>query len=161
MSWRFEKRHAGRESAGTAPNSAFTERDMVILMNDMQRQGQDGCFPRPDPRPYLGKTVTIGIDRPIGYTHEKNGHCFTYPINYGYISGVLGGDGEELDVYLLGVHTPVDSYTGRIVGIVFRTDDVEDKLVMAPEGVTYTAEEIREAVFFQERYHRSYIEVLA
>lgn len=117
-------------------------------------------FPRPDPRPYLGKTVTIGIDRPIGYHHEKNGHAFDYPINYGYIPGVTGGDGEDLDVYLLGVHEPQDSYTGVIVGIVFRTDDEEDKLVMAPAGVRYTAEEIRAAVEFQERYHESYIECL-
>lgn len=118
-----------------------------------------GDFPRPDPRPYLGRVVTICIDRPIGYTHTKNGHTFTYPINYGYIPDVLGGDGEELDVYLLGVQTSVETYTGRIVGIIFRTDDVEDKLVMAPEGMMYTAEEIRKAVFFQERYHQSYIEV--
>ena len=62
-------------------------------------------------------------------------------------------------MYLLGVQTSVETYTGRIVGIIFRTDDVEDKLVMAPEGMMYTAEEIRKAVFFQERYHQSYIEV--
>ena len=62
-----------------------------------------GTLPRPDPRLWLGCTVTMETDRPIGYTHTKNGHTFTYPINYGYIPGVTGGDGEELDVYLLGV----------------------------------------------------------
>ena len=60
-------------------------------------------FPRPDLRPYLGQTVTIGIDRPIGYVHRKGEKTLIYPINYGYIPDVLGGDGEELDVYLLGV----------------------------------------------------------
>ncbi len=67
---------------------------------------------------YLGKTITIKIDRPIGYIHKKN-YSLTYPINYGYIPGVLGGDGEELDVYLLGVDVPVSDYTGKIIGIVF------------------------------------------
>ena len=66
-----------------------------------------GTLPRPDPRLWLGCTVTMETDRPIGYTHTKNGHTFTYPINYGYIPGVTGGDGEELDVYLLGVDRPV------------------------------------------------------
>ena len=55
---------------------------------------------------YLGKTVDIKIDRPIGSTHPKHPNL-TYPINYGYIPNALGGDGEELDVYLLGVDEPV------------------------------------------------------
>lgn len=113
--------------------------------------------PRPDPRLWLGRTVTMETDRPIGYTHEKNGHRFTYPINYGYIPGVIGGDGEELDVYLLGVEQPVSTFTGVIIGAVLRTDDDEDKLVMAPAGMTFTADEICKAVYFQERYHDSHI----
>ena len=56
---------------------------------------------------YLGKTVNIKIDRPIGYVHKKENYSLTYPINYGYLPGVIGGDGEELDVYLLGVNEPV------------------------------------------------------
>ena len=109
---------------------------------------------------YLGRTVLIEMDRPIGEPHPKHPEII-YPINYGYIPGVLGGDGEELDVYLLGVDTPVQVYTARIIAIVHRTDDVEDKLVAAPEGMTYTAEEIATAVHFQEQFHESYIEVLA
>ena len=115
-------------------------------------------FPRPDLRPYLGQTVTIDIDRPIGYIHHKGEKTLVYPINYGYIPGVLGGDGEELDVYLLGVTHPVESYTGRIIGIVYRADDVEDKLIMAPEGVTFTVEEMAAAVHFQEKYYQSRVE---
>ncbi len=109
---------------------------------------------------YLGKTVQIGIDRPIGFVHKKKeGVSLTYPINYGYIPGVLGGDGEELDVYLLGVTQPVEFYSARVIGIVFRRNDVEDKLVAAPEGMCFTTEEIRQAIDFQERYYDSYIEV--
>ena len=115
-------------------------------------------FPRPDLRPYLGQTVDIEIDRPIGYVHRKGEKTLHYPINYGYIPGVPGGDGEELDVYLLGVSEPVKSYRGRIVGIVYRADDVEDKLIMAPEGMTPTVAEMTEAVYFQEKYYDSHVE---
>ena len=52
-------------------------------------------------RSYLGKIVRIEIDRPIGYVHHKEKYDLVYPINYGYIPGVLGGDDEELDVYQL------------------------------------------------------------
>ena len=112
-------------------------------------------FPRPDLRPYLGKTVTIEIDRPIGYVHRKGEKTLIYPINYGYIPHVLGGDGEELDVFLLGVDHPVETFTGVIIGIVSRADDVEDKLVMAPAGRSFTVEEMSEAVYFQEKYYDS------
>ena len=111
-------------------------------------------------RPYLGKTVTIKIDRPIGYIHKKENYSLTYPINYGYIPGVLGGDGEELDVYLFGVDVPISDYTGKIIGIVYRKNDVEDKLVMAPEGVVFTQNEIKEQIYFQEQYYETEIEVL-
>lgn len=109
---------------------------------------------------YLGKTVRIEIDRPIGYEHKKEKYSLTYPINYGYIPGVLGGDGEELDVYLLGVDEPVEEYTGKIIGIVHRENDDEDKLVMAPDGVMFTHDEIAGQVHFQEQYYITEIETL-
>ena len=110
-------------------------------------------------RSYLGKTVHIGIDRPIGYVHHKEKYDLIYPINYGYIPGVLGGDGEELDVYLLGVDKPVEEYDAEIIAIVHRHNDVEDKLVGAPKGTRFTAEEIARAVHFQEQYYDSEIEI--
>lgn len=106
---------------------------------------------------YLGKTVHIGIDRPIGYVHKKD---IVYPLNYGYIPGVLGGDGEEMDVYLLGVDISVEEFDAHIIAIVHREDDVEDKLVGTPVGATFTKEEIAAAVHFQEQYYHSHIEVL-
>lgn len=109
---------------------------------------------------YLGKTVTIKIDRPIGYVHQKKNYMLTYPLNYGYIPGVLGGDGEELDVYLLGVDVPVSEFNGKIIGIVHRHNDIEDKLVMASKETNFTAEEIADAVRFQEQYYDSEIEVV-
>ena len=105
-------------------------------------------------------SVTIEIDRPIGYEHHKGSKTLLYPINYGFIPGVLGGDGEELDVFLVGVDQPVSVYTGRIVGIVYRADDVEDKLIMAPEGVSFHAEEMARAVYFQEKYYQTTIRAL-
>lgn len=107
---------------------------------------------------YLGKTITIKIDRPIGSLHPKHPEL-VYPINYGYIPNVFGGDGEELDVYLLGIDVPVEEYTARIIGIVHRHNDVEDKLVAAPEGLTFDKNKILESVSFQEQYYESEIEL--
>ena len=71
-----------------------------------------------------------------------------------------GGDGEDLDVYLLGVREPVTEYTGKIIGIAHRRNDVEDKLIMVPEGVTMTREQIAEEIYFQEKYYDTYVQVL-
>lgn len=109
---------------------------------------------------YLGKRVAIGIDRPIGYVHRKENYSLTYPINYGYIPGVLGGDGEELDVYLLGVKEPVSEYECEIIAIAHRHNDVEDKLVGAPIGKRFTKEEIENSIHFQEQYYDTEVEVL-
>ena len=108
---------------------------------------------------YLGKRVVIGIDRPIGYVHKKEKYALTYPINYGFIPEVTGGDGEELDVYLLGVSEPVTEYECEIIAIVHRHNDVEDKLVGAPLGMCFSKEEIENAIHFQEQYYDTEIEI--
>ena len=108
---------------------------------------------------YLGKIVTVKIDKPLGSTYPRYPDI-TYPVNYGYIPNVLGGDGEELDVYLLGVDAPVREYTACIIGIVHRHNDVEDQLVAAPEGIKLSKEDIIKAVYFQEQYFESSIETI-
>lgn len=107
---------------------------------------------------YLGKTVHIKIDRPIGYVHKKKEYSLTYPINYGYIPNVFGGDGEELDVYLLGVNEPVLEADVKIIGVVHRENDVEDKLIAAPVGTDFSKTEIENAINFQEQYYKTYLE---
>ena len=109
---------------------------------------------------YLGKTVDIKIDRPIGYVHKKEKYSLIYPINYGYIPGVLGGDGEELDVYLLGVNEPVTEYTAKVIGIAHRENDVEDKLVAAPENMSFSKEKIENSIHFQEQYYKTTVEMI-
>lgn len=107
---------------------------------------------------YLGKTVTVEIDRPIGFHHVTKGIHLDYTVNYGYLPGVSGGDGEEQDVYILGVSEPIEQFTGRIIGAVRRADDNEDKLIAAPEGMTFTKEQIAEEIRFVEQYFDSTIE---
>ena len=108
-------------------------------------------------RQYLGKTVTVTVDRPVGFHHVTKGIHLDYTINYGFLPGVTGGDGEEQDVYILGISEPLETFTGRIIAVVRRSDDNEDKLVAAPEGMAFTAEQIREEIAFVEKYFDSRI----
>ena len=104
----------------------------------------------------LGQLVHVVVDRPLGYVHGS----IVYPVNYGYIPGVMAGDGEEQDAYILGVTEPLDVFDGRVIGVVRRRDDCEDKLIVAPDGVLFHQAEIAEAVHFQEQYFDSTIDSL-
>ena len=104
---------------------------------------------------YLGKTISVVIDRPVGFHHVTKGIHLDYTVNYGFLPGVTGGDGEEQDVYILGVAEPLEAFTGRIVGVVRRKDDNEDKFIAAPEGMTFTAEQMRQQIHFVEKYFDS------
>lgn len=104
----------------------------------------------------IGKKVKVMIDRPLGTYHPKHKDIF-YSVNYGYIEGIITPDGEEQDAYVLGVSEPVSEFTGKIIAIIKRLDDVEEKWVVAPENMTFTKEEIMEQVEFQEKYFNTEI----
>lgn len=104
----------------------------------------------------IGKTVNVTVDRPLGSHHPVYKELY-YPVNYGYVKGVMAPDGEEQDAYILGVDTPVTVFTGKVVAVIRRKDDVEDKWVVCPEDMTFTRKEIMEQVKFQEQYFKSEI----
>jgi inorganic pyrophosphatase len=64
-------------------------------------------------RPFLGKTITVMMDRPLGSKHPKWG--FVYEANYGFIAGRLAPDGMELDVYYIGVDEPLEQATVTVL----------------------------------------------
>lgn len=103
--------------------------------------------------------ITARIDRPLGSAHPKHPNLI-YRVNYGEVEGVPAPDGDWQDVYVLGVDVPLTAFTGRRIAIIHRRDDAETKWVLAPEGMTFTAEEIMAAVHFQEQYFDSYVEMM-
>ena len=102
----------------------------------------------------IGATVTVTVDRPLGSYHPEHKDMY-YPVNYGYIKGITAPDGEEQDAYILGVDKPVSEFTGQVIAIVHRYNNVEEKWVVAPEGKVFSAEEIKEQIAFQEQYFQS------
>ncbi|MCM1365104.1 MAG: inorganic diphosphatase [Faecalibacterium sp.] len=104
----------------------------------------------------IGKIVKVTVDRPLGSYHPKHKDMY-YPINYGYVDGVIAPDGEEQDAYILGVETPIETFTGEVIAVIHRKNDVEEKWVVAPKGQKFTKEEIAKAVHFTEQYFDSEI----
>ena len=104
---------------------------------------------------FLNKTVTVKIDRPMGSKHPKHG--FIYPVNYGYVPDTISGDAEELDSYVLGIYEPLSSFTGKCIAVIHRLNDNDDKLIVVPENVCFSDEQIRVLTDFQERFFESEI----
>ena len=99
----------------------------------------------------IGKTVTVTVDRKMGTHHPKHKDIF-YEVNYGFIEGIMADDGEWQDAYILGVSEPVNEFTGKVIAVIHRKNDVEDKLIVAPIGIYFSKEEIWSNVKFQEQY---------
>lgn len=102
----------------------------------------------------LGKTVTVTVDRPSGSVHPVFPDMI-YPVNYGYVSGISSGDGEWMDAYILGVCEPLSAFTGTVSAVIHRFDDCDDKLIVTPEGVSLSPDDIRKAVEFCEKHFDS------
>ena len=101
----------------------------------------------------IGKTVKVIVDRPLGSFHPEYKDMY-YPVNYGYVKGTFAADGEEQDAYILGVDRAVKEFTGKVIAIIHRLDDVEDKWIVAPENCVFTKKQIEQQVSFQERFFR-------
>ncbi len=106
-------------------------------------------------RQYIGKMVKVKMDRPLGSKHPKHG--FVYELNYGFVPNTVSGDGEELDVYVMGVDEPLDEFEGRVIAAIHRTDDNDDKLVAVPDGMSFSDGEIEEKTAFQEKWFKHVI----
>ena len=104
----------------------------------------------------IGSIVKVLVDRPLGTYHPKHKDIY-YSVNYGYIPGVMAPDGEEQDAYILGVNQPVKEFIGKVIAIIHRFDDVEEKWVVAPEDTSFTKDEIMRQVAFQEQYFHTEI----
>ena len=104
----------------------------------------------------IGDTVTVTVDRPLGSYHPEHKDMY-YPVNYGYIKGVIAPDGEEQDAYILGLTEPVEEFTGEVIGIVYREDDEEQKLIVSNRLMRFSPEQARQWISFTEKYYRSHI----
>ena len=105
----------------------------------------------------LGKIVKVTVDRPLGSYHPNHKDLY-YPVNYGFVGGIVAGDGEYQDAYVLGVGKPIKEFVGKVIAVVHRLDDIEDKWIVAPQDLQLTKEEIYKQVQFQEKYFK--IEIL-
>ncbi len=105
----------------------------------------------PDYSDIIGKEVSGKIDRPLGTAHPKHPDMI-YPINYGYVDGIIAGDGAEQDVYVFGTDEPIKEFRGKVIAVYHRFNDVEDKWIVSLDGDDISDERILGDISFQEQF---------
>ncbi|MDY5654549.1 MAG: inorganic pyrophosphatase, partial [Bacilli bacterium] len=56
------------------------------------------------------------------------------------------------DVYVIGVEKPIKTFRGKVIGIINRINDIEDKLVVCDKNKSFTLEQIKGMVNYQEKF---------
>lgn len=92
-------------------------------------------------------TVNVKIDRPIGY---KDKFGTVYPVNYGFVEGVIAGDGEEQDVYIISkeINEELVVFEGEVVAVIYRKDDIEDKWVATKMERNFCVKKLKKVLSF-------------
>jgi len=107
---------------------------------------------------FANKIADVTIDRLLGSKHPKFG--WIYPVNYGFIPNTKAEDNLEIDVYIIDSKKPLKETKVKIIGIVYREDDIESKLIgITDTTIRYTLNEIYERIEFQEQFFNSKIEL--
>jgi inorganic pyrophosphatase len=75
----------------------------------------------------LVATSEIVIDRPRDSRHPKITEAI-YPVDYGYLAGTTGGDGDGIDVWMGSVRPAV--VTGVVCTVDSRKRDAEVKILL-------------------------------
>lgn len=101
---------------------------------------------------FLNQIVEVVVDKPLGFVYSE--YKTLFEANYGFIPNTIAPDGKELDAYVLKVAKPLEKFTGRVVAIIHRFNDDDDKLVVIPDGETITDEEINKLTDFQEQFFK-------
>ena len=56
-------------------------------------------------------------------------------------------------MFILWVRTPpLETFDGIVIAVYHRTNDVEDKWIIATEGTVFSDEEILKSIFFVEQF---------
>lgn len=133
------------ENAGVSTD--INERAYLVLKKLMVREKLER---------QLGKEIHVTIDIPNGTSPPAYSESL-YTVNHGYCSSIQSPEGEYQAAYVLHDKTLLKDYTGKVVAVVERKDDGEDKLVVADKPLS--KEEIENAVAFIEKNYKHKIKM--
>ena len=105
-------------------------------------------------RHWLNQQVHVTVELPYGSYHPL------YPdeevtANKGYVDE-SAGDGNFLPAYVAGVQEPLDTFTGIVIGIVYRRNADGYELIVAKD-YSLSKEDVIRSIAFEEQYYDTQI----
>ncbi len=84
---------------------------------------------------------------------EEVRNKFDLPLNtnYGYVEGLLDEKGKPIRAYVIGLTIPVIYAQGYVSAVITYKDGRATKLVVSPENMLFTRDQIREIIEFNEQ----------
>ena len=134
-------RESEREKIVTSKYRIFLKRFFVLIHERRCLYNRDKMLSLIYEGKIMNSNVKVIVDRPLGSYHPKYKEMY-YPVNYGFIEGIIAPDGEEQDAYILGVDEAIKEFNGKVIAVVCREDDNEEKWIVVPEHISFSKEEI-------------------
>lgn len=99
----------------------------------------------------FGNTYKVNITQPIGSTSDF-APDIVYEVNYGMVEGAFDVFDDPQEAYVLTDNKDIKSFTGKLIAIIHRINDVKNIWVISDKS--YTKEEILERVNFMEQFFK-------
>lgn len=104
----------------------------------------------------LGKTVTVTVERPYGSLDLRNEGELS--VNCGYIEEKVTMDDTYVkDAYVVGVHEPLESFTGVVIALLYHEEDDIVHTVVGRQGEVINHEQVIQEIGMVEQYYDSRI----
>lgn len=105
-------------------------------------------------RSFLGKSVTVIVDRPYGSLDQRSDGEMT--CSCGYVQQpVTMEDCDDIEARIVGVYEPRETFTGTVIGIIYHQEDSNLHLIVAPPTWTINKEEIITQIGMVEQYYHT------
>ncbi|MGM9940698.1 MAG: GNAT family N-acetyltransferase [Bulleidia sp.] len=105
-------------------------------------------------RSLLGKTVQIIVDQPYGSLDLRTEGIRTCNVGYMKEEDVME-DREIIPAYVTGVHQPLETFTGVVIGLIYHKEDHLIRVIAAPHGMIIDRKQVISEIGMMEQYYES------
>ena len=104
----------------------------------------------------LGKTVTVKVERTYGSLDLRSEGELS--VNCGYIEEEVTMDDTFIkDAYIVGVHEPLESFTGVVIALLYHEEDDLIRAVVGRQGEVIDHEQVIQEIGMVEQYYNARI----
>ena len=106
-----------------------------------------------DLKDMIGKRIDVVVERQSADT-TKSGPDYILSLGCGQIEGLRSIGGDPQEAYIICKERPSDIFSGKVLAVANRKDDLTDRLIVCDENENYTNADIRKMIDKSEQQHK-------